>query len=326
MVYDQLHNTILTKLSQAEERLSFEEKTEAWTATACILALSTRNNLTSIELCRLIAPHVQACTRRDFTSSLCQLRGRDAVVLLTRLLFVFVSSYDHDTVKHQQILENIRTQASIEFSQEELLHIDRNEAVWCLAQGSPQRAVQLLENVLGKQPQNLPATSHQVLLTEVYYARSLIATSQWRRAVDILERVVEVQSQERNETDEVLLDLKFELATALRMTGFDVSRAVELLDQVVAARERTYPETDASNIVAKYELAMALKKERADVPRAIKMLEQVVVASAALPAANPDRFSAEHELAVTLIQEGLDTERGKILLEHLGDVKSECHT
>ncbi|KFY32151.1 hypothetical protein V493_00462, partial [Pseudogymnoascus sp. VKM F-4281 (FW-2241)] len=147
---------------------------------------------------------------------------------------------------------------------------------------------------LGKNPEKL---SKEFLPLYDLQARSLVNLGHNKKAVKLLEQVVEIEDDTLAKDHPDRLASQYALAGAYEANG-QVKEAVELLEQVVKIEEATLAEDHPSRLASQRALAIAYEAN-GQVKEAVELLQQVVeIGEATLAKDHPSRLASQHALAI----------------------------
>ncbi|KAF4549451.1 Hypothetical protein D9617_21g096720 [Elsinoe fawcettii] len=141
-----------------------------------------------------------------------------------------------------------------------------------------------------------------------------------RKAIVLLEEVLEVQNNERGFISADRLDTVLQLTEAYTADG-RTSHAQTLLQTVMLEVERTHPANHPVQLELQEKLAKVLLKD-SQTSRAIELLEHVVEVRKALPESHPNRLASQHELAGAYLEND-QVQVAIELLEHIVEVKEK---
>jgi tetratricopeptide (TPR) repeat protein len=167
-----------------------------------------------------------------------------------------------------------------------------------------------LRDVLGENDHGRLSSQHA--LASVY-----LDDGQVKKAVELLEHVVQARDKSLSKGNPNLLASQHELARAYLEDG-QVQKAVELLEHVVKVRE-TLAEGHPDQLASQNELAGAYLED-GQVQKAVELLEHVVRVQEALAEGHPSRLVSQHELARVYLQDE-QVQKAVELLEHVVRVR-----
>jgi len=245
-----------------------------------------------------------------------------------------------DTAQAMTILEHV---VNIRSQTQGAEHPDRLASEYELGNvyfnsGNTAQAVKILQHVVKMQTQTLRVEDLYRLRSEHVLARAYLSSGdivQVGRAVKMLERVVQIQSQIQSQTlkagSRFRLLSEFQLLSkGLLAQGYlsygDVAQAVTMLEDVVNVQSQTLTAEDPELLQSESALAEAYLSSRdvAQAAHAVEMLERVVnIRSRTLKIESPSRLASEHLLAVGYLNSSRDTARAVKMLEHVVNIRSQ---
>ena len=176
--------------------------------------------------------------------------------------------------------------------------------------GQPKAAVELLERAveIGRSDD---------LISQVILAKAYMASKQHRKALTLLEHIVQIQERNEAPEDEYLLWSQFELGRAY-IENKQFERAVTLLEQVVETRKKILVPTHRGLLTSQSTLGIAYFGNE-QFEAAPEILSQVLeVRRTTLDAKDPDLLGTQHELARAYMGMGNGHFEGAAeLLEHV---------
>ncbi|KAL8721873.1 MAG: hypothetical protein Q9181_007615 [Wetmoreana brouardii] len=153
-----------------------------------------------------------------------------------------------------------------------------------------------------------------IATNSIYYGQS-------KKALSLLEQLVQIREQKLAEDHPQRLASQHQLAGAYRANG-QVKEAVLLLEQVVQIREQKLAEDHPSRLVSQHELAGAYQAN-GQVKKAVSMLEQVVqIREQKLAEDHPDRLASQHKLARAYRANG-QVKEAVLLLEQVVQIQEQ---
>jgi tetratricopeptide (TPR) repeat protein len=186
--------------------------------------------------------------------------------------------------------------------------------------GRISEAVVWLEKSCQQRRQRSEDDSDQ-LLSQHVLAMAYRDDGQVQKAVELLQRVVEVQEKTLSPEHPDRLASQHELARAYQADG-QVQKAVELLLHVVEVREKTLSPEHPSRLASQHNLAVAYQAN-GQVKKAVGLLEHVVeVQEKTLSPEHPDRLASQHELARAYQADG-QVQKAVELLEQVVEVREK---
>jgi tetratricopeptide (TPR) repeat protein len=186
--------------------------------------------------------------------------------------------------------------------------------------GRMQEAVVWLEKSCEQRSQ-LGEDNPSRLASQHNLARAYQADGQVRKAVELLEHVVEVREKKLAEEHPSRLASQHALAMAYEADG-QVHKAVALLEQVVEVHKKTLAAEHPDRLASQHALAIAYQAD-GQVHKAVALLEQVVeVEEKTLAAEHPDRLTSQQVLAGAYQADG-QVHKAVGLLEHVVEVQEK---
>jgi hypothetical protein len=216
----------------AKDRQDSEQQKDTWIAAGCVLTFSRSNTYTWQTQQRLLLPHVQSYLDIEIGSAL--LFSSPAIVPIVPILLACGWA---------------------------LLHM-RQDA----------RLGYLLEDMFLKLGKNPKKPSEASLPLYDLQARSLSNLGKNKKAITLLEQVVQIQATTLAEDHPDQLASQHELARAYEANG-QVKEALTLLEQVVQIQATTLAEDHPSRLASQHALAVAYKAN-GQVTEAITLLAQ----------------------------------------------------
>ncbi|KAF2628864.1 kinesin light chain, partial [Macroventuria anomochaeta] len=158
-----------------------------------------------------------------------------------------------------------------------------------------------------------------LLFTQHELAIAYRADGQVQKAIELLERVVEVEEKTLLPEHPDRLASQHALAMAYRADG-QVQKAVELLEAVVEVEEKTLVPEHPSRLASQHVLAGAYRED-GQVQKAVALLEAVVnVQEKTLLPEHPSRLASQHSLAMAYHADG-QVQKAVELLEAVVEVR-----
>ncbi|OBT93612.2 hypothetical protein VE01_08085 [Pseudogymnoascus verrucosus] len=214
---------------------------------------------------------------------------------------------------HVQTFVDIRNNREVSLGSEPIVVPILLECGWILLDMRQDSKLDgLLKDIfvqLGKKPDEL---SKEFLPLYNIQARSLVNLGHYKKAVKLLEQMVEVEEATLAKDDPDRLASQHVLAEAYQANG-QVKEAVKLLQQVVKIRKATLAENHLDRLASQRALAIAYQAN-GQVKEAVKLLQQVVdIGEATLAKDDPDRLASQHTLAIAYQANGQVKEAIKLL-------------
>jgi tetratricopeptide (TPR) repeat protein len=189
------------------------------------------------------------------------------------------------------------------------------------ADGQVQKAVELLEHVVGITEKVLAEEHPSRLASQHALARAYRADGQVRKAVELLEHIVGIEEKVLAEEHPDRLASQHVLATAYEVDG-QVQKAVELLEHVVGIEEKVLAEEHPSRLASQHALAIVYQAY-GQVQKAVELLEHVVVIEEKVLAdEHPHRLTSQHALATAYEADG-QIQKALKLLEHVVRIREK---
>ncbi|KAL8701940.1 MAG: hypothetical protein Q9201_004645 [Fulgogasparrea decipioides] len=152
-------------------------------------------------------------------------------------------------------------------------------------------------------------------------ARNSVLSGQGKKAVSLLEQVVEIRKQTLAEDHPSRLASQYMLAEAYQANG-QVKEAVSLLEQVVRIQKQTLAEDHPDRLASQHSLAGVYQANR-QVKEAVSLLEQVVqIRKQILAEDYPSRLASQHQLA-RVYQTNGQVKEAVSLLEQVVQIKEQ---
>lgn len=153
------------------------------------------------------------------------------------------------------------------------------------------------------------------------FASNLMGSGKARKAVSLLEQVVQIQEQTLVEDHSDRLSSQQRLASAYDADG-QAKNAISLHEQVVQIRDQTLAEDHPARLASQQELARAYRAN-GQVEKAISLLEQVFqIRGQTLAIHHPFRLNAQRQLALAYHANG-ELEKAVSLLEQVGQIEQQ---
>jgi tetratricopeptide (TPR) repeat protein len=183
------------------------------------------------------------------------------------------------------------------------------------ADGQVQKAVELLEHIVGIEEKVLAEDHPDRLASQHELATAYQADGQVQKAVELLEYVVTVCEKVLAEEHPSRLASQHALATAYEADG-QAQKAVELLEHIVGIEEKALAEEHPSRLASQHALAIAYQAD-GQVQKAVELLEHIVgIREKVLAEEHPDRLASQHALATAYEADG-QVQKAVELLEHI---------
>ncbi|PSN58936.1 hypothetical protein BS50DRAFT_641372 [Corynespora cassiicola Philippines] len=188
--------------------------------------------------------------------------------------------------------------------------------------GRIREAVRWIEKCCEWRRNVLAKDDSERLLSEHVLAIAYQADGQVKKAVDLLEKIVETQEVLAKEHPSRLAS-QHALAMAYRIDG-QVKKAVDLLEKIVGIREEVLVKEHPSRLASQHALAMAYRAD-GQVKKAVGLLEKVVeIREEVLVKEHPSRLVSQHELAGAYRADG-QTEQAIELMEYVVAVDAHVY-
>ncbi|EXL95034.1 hypothetical protein FOIG_12469 [Fusarium odoratissimum NRRL 54006] len=251
--------------------------------------------------------------------------------------------YNGQTKKAVEMLEHVvktRERISAEDHPDRLASENELAGAY-LADGQTKKAIEMLEHVVKIEARILEVKIEARILekdhpdqltSEHELAGAYLADGQTKKAVEMLEHVVEIQERILAEDHPHRLASESVLAGAYLADG-QTRRAVEMLEYVVKIEARILEKDHPDRLTSEHELARAYLYD-GQTKKAVEMLEYVVKTRERISAEDhPDRLASEHvlagaylydehELARAYLYDG-QTKKAIEMLEHVVAVEAE---
>jgi tetratricopeptide (TPR) repeat protein len=181
------------------------------------------------------------------------------------------------------------------------------------------RLSQLLEDMFTELRRDPEEPLEESLPLYDLQARNLLYTGKNKKAVELLEQIVDIEGITLAPDHPGRLYSQHVLAGAYRANG-QVKEAVALLEQVVEIQGTTLAETHPDRLASQHALAGAYRAN-GQVKEAIALLEQVVeIRKRTLAETHPDRLASQHELAIAYRANG-QVKEAIVLLKQVIEIK-----
>ena len=283
----------------ARDRQSADEQHENWLSMVCIVALARKCRTMTRAHDRQLQPHVESVTAWDMGA---MFAGAPRT-LVARVL-----------VNCGWLLNQMRSDSQLFLLIQRLnswLGLDEMavEAPWLgiydlasrnlVNRGLPLQAIHLLQQVVEVRKESLGPDCREhpdQLASQHALAGAYEANGQVKKAVALLEEVVQIRSQSLAADHPSRLASQHELAGAYKANG-QVKEAVALLEEVVQIKAQSLAADHPSRLASQHALAGAYEAN-GQVKEAVALLEEVVqIQAQSLAADHPSRLASQHALA-----------------------------
>ncbi|KFZ04937.1 hypothetical protein V501_08833 [Pseudogymnoascus sp. VKM F-4519 (FW-2642)] len=297
----------------AKDRQELAQQGQTWIAAACVVALSIdsygtpRDNLV----------HLQSLLNIEVKTAFSL--GPKPMLVSIFIIFGKNLEMNREDARLNSLLQDIFGILAIGFDKPSVEYLElykiygRNLANF----DDMANYIQLQIQIMKIENETLPSSHYMHMVSRHELARAHHGNGEVKRAIELLEQVVEAQ-EDLPITNSRRLASQHELARAY-ITNGQVDKAIEILEKVVKVKS-TLPIAHPERLKSQNVLARAYH-DNGQVEKAIELLEQVVkVTEGVLPITHNDRLHSEHELGRGYHDNG-QVDRAIELMEHVVKVK-----
>lgn len=305
----------------AKERQDYQSQYIAWQSAATTLALSCQGELVFCPFFIYLQSHVRACVAHQIENYTSSLSDMEAAQILFQIAYVLY--YTRNDASLSDLVQHTRSrlQDSHELDQDIREELDILTAIVHYNDGNYTEAVCKFREVHESRAQRLAEDHPDRLASQHELARAYLADGQIKKAVDLLEHVVDVEEKLAKDHPDRLAS-QYALANAyLTNENEQIEKAVDLLEHVVKIREQKLTEDHPDRLASQHTLAFCYE-DLGRFDQAIKLLEHVVKIEEKLAEDDPSRFASQHELAYAYKANG-QIEKAVDLLEHVVKINAK---
>ncbi len=302
----------------AKERQDYQSQCIAWQSAATTLALSCEGKFAFCPFFVYLQSHVRACVTHQIEEYTSSLSDMEAAQILFQFAYVLHRTRNDASLSALVQHTRLRLQDSHNLDQEIAEELDMFTARVRHHDGNYREAVCKFREVHESRAQRLAEDHPDRLASQHELARAYLENGQIKKAIDLLEHVVDVKEKLAKDHPDRLAS-QHELASAYLADG-QIKKAVDLLEHVVDVKEKLAKD-HPDRLHSQHELARAYLAN-GQIEKAVDLLEHVVKIREKLPEDHPNRLASQHELARAYKANG-QIEKAVDLLEHVVKINAK---
>lgn len=299
----------------AKWRQDDQTQCRVWQSTATILALSCQGHYEYVPDFIFLHPHVRACVSHEVEDYTKDMSEMDAAQIFFQCSSVLYRMDDESLLC--SLVERIqaRLQDREGIDQEIMIQLKISIGRVSMWQENYRTAIDVFQEVLDSRAESLAEDHPFQLAAQHNLAEAYLNNGQIDKAVELLEREIQVLKKQSAENEALLLGAQHVLAMAY-LSNSQVDESIKLLEHVIRIRKTTVREDHPSLLASQDNLAKAYR-EHGQTEKAIELFRHVVKVRKTILSENHPSLCASQNLLALAYQANGQVEKAIELFEHV---------